>query len=179
MKIRLSEILKKSSKSKYRTDFIKYLKSLDFNEFEIIFNHYMSIAIKFLTFYKVEHFQEKTQNIRNEYNIDNKKYVKNKFLSKKWFNDKYFKNKYYDIFNIFMDANRDFVNIISDKIHEKNNKKAKILKEIINIKNTIENLNNLEIPISNESLQLCILINYQIYAKQELDRLLEELNNIK
>lgn len=177
MKIRLSIILKNSKKNKYKKNFIKYLSSLDFDEFEIIFNHYISIIFRALSFYKVEYFFEKIHFLRNKFGIDNNKFIKNKFLSKKWFCDIKMTKKYHKIYDIFLEANSEYVEKIQNKLITKNNRKEKILTEIININNKIKNM---DIEISNVNLtQFCSLIFYQIYIKIELERLVEEFNKIK
>jgi len=164
MKIhKLNTILKKSNNNKFRKGFIKYLSSLNFNEFSFLYNFYMRVMTKLILKYK------------------NKKI---KFLSKDWFKNISLQNKYQELYYIFYIANFPYIQKINKNL-EINNLKNRILLDNINdVKSSLENLSKKQIninpyPTEKEMIDFNILIIGTIYNKQMLDNLLEELNKNK
>lgn len=158
---RLNDILTKCSNIKFKTGYIKYLKSLNFEEFEKIFVYYASVI-----------------------QIVAIKYENSRFFTKKWFKKYLLQLKFNILCNIFFEANFDYLIKIKDNIDIINKKREKIL---INIKNNKETLNNVlqlkfnvyKIPMTKEDLiNFNILIIDNIYLTNELENLIYELNKL-
>lgn len=160
---RLSVILKKCSNKKFRNGFVKYLTSLDFVEFNALFIYYINVIGLMLH-----------------------KYNKNKirFFSIKWFKKKIVDYKYNQLYYIFSDANFAFITIINENMKHENVRSQIILDEIDDIKNSIENLYNKELvinlPLSKEDvIELSVLIIDNIYLRDELKKLVDEIKRTK
>ena len=81
---RLNYILKKCKRSKFRNGYIKYLESLDYEEFKYLLSYYMQTITRLVIKY-------------NSKNI--------KLFSRNWFKYYFLKRKYYKLFNIFFTSN--------------------------------------------------------------------------
>jgi hypothetical protein len=156
---RLNIILKKSSKSKYRKGFVKYLSSLDYKEFESLFLYYTNIISTLIIRYSTN---------------------KIKFLSKKWFNNLSINRKYNKLYYLFFNANSDYMAELSKNIQIRNEKREKLLQEIEQLQNIIKTLYSKEIIISTpleqqNIIDMIILMSNAIDAEEELKKLIEEL----
>jgi hypothetical protein len=166
MKQRLNVILKKCKNYKFRKGFIKYLSSLDFEEFEQIYNKYVRIIIRLIIRYR------------------NKKI---KFLSKDWFKNQILENKWDRLHTIFVESNFAFVTRVNNNDRTKNNKTRKILTDIDVVRETLkninENVNAKTIEITDYSTQeeifnFYVLLVDSIYLSLELEKLKDELYKI-
>lgn len=160
--IRLSELLKKCSNKKYRAGYIKYLSALDYKEYEKIFLYYFEVISVLLI----------------RYDKGYKKY------SKKWF--KYKKiNKLYDrLYNLFFESNHVFLLVATENLKKSDEQKEKIFQKIEEIKKSIQSIFETEIvvnipPTNKDYISIMLLIINTLYAKNELNKLLEELNKFK
>lgn len=159
---RLNIILDKCSNRKFKNGFIQYLRSLDFEEFEILFNYYTSVLTKLMIRYKY-------------------KEEKHKIFSKKWFRDQSLSYKYQQINLLFYEANYDFIEKVNKKIKDNNKKISELLVKIRKINESIVVVNGTKIefvenPTTIEVITLISVLVEHIYNKNELDKLMEELN---
>ena len=164
MKIhRIKDILSKMYNRKFREGFTKYLASLDYNEFDFMYNYYTSILIKVINRY--------TKN-------------KPKFLSKRWFNYNVLYMKYSYLFHIFMKANSEFV-VLSNKLLKENNAKVSKLIEDINEKQRIlKHIASTPLTFSEYStiedrIKFYLAVVDNIYSTEILEKSIEELKTLK
>lgn len=167
MKHRLSIILKKCKNTKYRQDFIKYLSTLEFDEFELLFKKYFYTISRFLSIYGDSNF----------------KLIENKaiFLSKIWWKNQRIKNKYYWFLKIFNDGNSKFVTDIVNKLNYKSKRTTEIRLEINYTYIELENIINFELELNNNKddlIRTSIYIAKSIMIKNKLEKLTEELKNL-
>lgn len=158
---RLSVILKKCNNSKFRKSYIKYLKTLDYDEFKVIFSHYMRIIAKINIRYSTK---------------------KIKPFSKLWFNKQFIKIEYRKILNIFYFSNFDFVLKIGTEIFDLNSKKLKLLKDIEETKITLNNINeikSIKLESKEDYIKYSALMIQKFYFSEQLEKLVNELNDIK
>jgi len=161
--IRLSLILKKCANSnKFEKEFIRYIASLDFKEFEKLFNNYTFIINKCII-----------------------KLNNPKFFSKNWIKSKILNHKFYQLYYIFYKANYDFVKMSNKNLKDKNDKKQKLIDNIYDIQRSLIFLNkkqitlNLDIESTNEEIiDIIILISDSIYIEDELYKMINELISI-
>jgi len=163
MYYRLNHILNKSNNKKFRNGLIKYLKSLDFDEFKLIYDYYSNVIGKLLFKYQKE---------------------KIKFLSKKWFKIKILKYKYKNIFTIFFDASSFSVIKIIDDETKKNDKYNSLVKNINEISDSLQEYSTYQMslssnPTTEELVRFIIMVSNNIYNLDELDRLIKELDRYK
>lgn len=156
--VKLSTILDKCNRSKYRNEFIKYLTSLDFNEFEYLYNKYSELIIR--TGYK---------------------YRNSKRFSKNWLKKKLLDIKLKRLYLLFLQSNMYYVILSGENLKNRNEKRRVILKNIEESKELMRNLNNnrfLELSITptyEDLIKLYILMMDNIYTKDRLDNLIKEL----
>lgn len=160
--IRLSELLKKCSNKKYKKGYIKYLASLDYKEYEKLFLYYFEVISILLIRYDHEY----------------------KRFSKNWFKYKKINKLYEKLYNLFFDSNHVFLLIASEKLKKSDEEKEKIFQKIEELKKIIQAIFETElyvnIPPTNEDfISIMILLTNSLYAKNELNKLLEELNNLQ
>ena len=167
MKIhRLNVILKNLSNYKYKCGFIKYLSSLNFDDFEKLLNYYLSIILR-LT---LRHKNKKAN-----------------FLSKQWFINRYINSIFLKITMVFYDANFDYFIKIDKNIQKKNNIIINLLNNIYENQNTLKNLEKIKVYLidmktDKEIVEFASLAISTIFVKQELEKLyneIEKLNNQK
>jgi len=111
-------ILKKCSNRKFRKGFIKYLSTLDFQEFSELFDHYTKIFSKFMIRFNL---------------INPKKFTKN------WLKRRFLKHKFDSISIIFLEANRDFIIKINKELNYINLKTTNLLIEMEETNKTFSN----------------------------------------
>jgi hypothetical protein len=160
---RLTIILNKCERKKYRDGYIKYLKSLEYEEFENIFSYYSLVMAKLLI-----------------------KYEKNKisFFSKKWLKFINIKYKWNMLYLIFLKANKKFVNLIIKNLDIKNSKKFELILKINETQNTLDSIISNPIKLSSnpkqeDIIKFNLIIIDSIYTSEKLTKLMDELNNIK
>jgi len=161
---RLNVILKTCSKYKLRKSYIKYLESLDYDEFKFLLFHYTTIAIRLMYRYHKED--------------------KPKIFSKKWFRNKLLRIKYNDINSIFLEANPDFVIEIGNNLKISNDRKTKLIAKLTEIRNTIVNINSQSITIKTtltkeDMITLFVWSVDYMYMNAEFKKVLEEINSIE
>ncbi len=152
---RFSELLKNISNRKFRNSYIKYLMSLDFEEFYFIYNHYSKILIILSLRYK------------------NKK--RGKFIS--WIKLKILYHKFEILYKIFNLANKEFIK----KTMELNNKKYLVLNEIITVKTILKKLETVNIIINNNKtniINVIAVLILNVYNKNKLEELEKKLNDL-
>jgi len=160
---RLTIILNKCERKKYRDGYIKYLKSLEYEEFENIFSYYSLVMAKLLI-----------------------KYEKNKisFFSKKWLKFINIKYKWNMLYLIFLKANKKFVNLIIKNLDIKNSKKFELISKINETQNILDSIISNPIKLSSnpnqeDIIKFNLIIIDSIYTSEKLTKLMDELNNIK
>ena len=116
---RLNSILKTCSNKNARKGFIKYITSLDYIEFEVLFIHYTTIFAKLFIKYSSK---------------------KIKKFSKDWFKKKALDVKYDKMYALFADANFTFIIEFNKNLREKNIQREKILQEIEDVKKIINSV---------------------------------------
>jgi hypothetical protein len=162
-KPKLRDIWKNLFNEKFKKGFIKYLASLDYEEFDEIFDHFITT----------------TYRLRLKY-----KNTKIKFLSEKWFKSKIVLYKYDEMFRLFGVANLEFIKKSNSILDEKNKKKTNLIKNINEKRQILNALSQIPLVITTNSTQSDILKFYiaiisNIYNSNELVKSLEELNNLK
>ncbi len=160
---RLSDILNKCENKKFKDGYIKYLKSLDFNEFEELFSYYSGAIATLL--------------IRYQKN-------KIKFFSNKWFKFHIIKYKWDLLYLIFSNANHDFVMNTSKNLDIKNTKKMDLIIKINETRQELESIVSNPIILTQNSSQediikFNLIIIDSIYTSEKLTKLVDELNNIE
>jgi hypothetical protein len=163
MNIRLNTILKTCYNKNSRKGFIKYITSLDYNEFENMFLHYTTVFAHLFIKYSSKKI---------------KKY------SKDWFKEIVLNDKYDKIYALFAEANFSYILEFNKNIGERNKKREKILQEIEDVKKIINSVFSKEFvinlpPSQYQKIEILMLICNSIYAENELKRLIEELNKTK
>lgn len=156
---RLSEIFKNIYKKKFREGYIKYLRSLDFEEFDFIYHQYAGTVA-------VLHKRYESKN--------------HKFLSKNWINLKILTSKFKVLYYVFHSANKDFMKKSFKLLEERNSKSLRILTEINEVKATLKNLENKTLmitqnPNSEDIISITSYFVSNIYNNQRLQELLDEL----
>jgi len=159
----LNIILKKSLNYKFRRGFIKYLSSLDYEEFESLFVYYANIISTLLIKYS------------------NKKI---RFLSRDWFKYKILNIKYDIFFFLFIKGNREFLLEISKSMTQRNEEREKTLNEIDRLQHIINDLYAKEILVNvsftqQDKIEVITLIYVAIDTAKELEKLLNSLNHDK
>lgn len=163
MKKTISYILNKCSSSKFEKSYIKYLASLDFDEFEKFFSNYSSIIAKLIIRYRAN---------------------KIKLFSKKWFKLSNLEYKWHLLYSMFIKSNRNFVDKITQNLEIKNNKKMSLLSKIIKTRQELESIISHPIslipdPTTEDIIKFNLIIIDSIYTSEELTKLVDELNNIR
>lgn len=161
--ITLRQLLNKISDRKFIKGYIKYLKSLDFEEFNSIYLHYSRI-------FTILYFRYQQKNA--------------KFLSKIWFKMYILKLKFKLIFYIFNVANADYIKKSSNLLEENNNKSLKILIEIYEVQNAILNIQKKPLvltqnPNREDIIHAMVYFCSSIYNNQRLEELIQEFNKTK
>jgi len=157
--IKLNNILKNCSHSnKFKIGFIKYLKSLDFVEFDKLFVNYSHIFSMMIL-----------------------KINKPKFLSKEWFKYRSLHIKFQKIYILFSDANSDFVLLSNKNVSDNITKKQNILKNFKDNQDSLTFLNQTKLELSTDPsiqdvINVTILIVDGVYIREELNRLIIEYN---
>lgn len=156
---KLSTILKLSYKSEKQ--YIKYLKSLDFEEFKEIYFHYMKIIIRYESIYKKQNAKK---------------------FSKNWFINRKIHNKYKNFNGLFVLSNINHIVKISNDLDISNNRKEELIKNIIDTRKTIDFLSKHPIilnenPTKEEIIKFNVLVIDSIYFNKKMKDLLNELNN--
>ena len=159
---RLSIILKKCENKKFRIGYMRYLSSLDFNEFEELFSHYSTIIAKLLL-----------------------KYQKNKikFFSKNWFKLSSLEYKWYQLYRLFSLSNPYFVELNMRNLDVSNSKKTDLIIKINETRQALESIvsNPITLPENakqEDIIKFNLIIIDSIYTSEELTKLVDELNNI-
>ena len=160
---RLSTILKKCENKKFRIGYMRYLSSLDFNEFEELFSHYSTIIAKLLLRYKKN---------------------KIKFFSKNWFKISDLEYKWHQLYRLFSLSNPYFVELNMKNLDIKNTKKMELIMKIDETRRTLESIvsNPIALPQNTNQediIKFNLIIIDSIYTSEELTKLVEELNNIQ
>ncbi len=163
-KHRLNIILNKCRKKKYKSGFISYLRSLDFEEFEILFNYYNSVIARLMFRYKS----------KNE---------KISFLSKKWFRNEELNYKFSTLNLLFREANNIFVEKADKKISDNNKRISELLTKIQEIKKSLEYIKNAKLifnenPDMIDMLNLIAILTEYIYNKNESQKIIDEINKL-
>lgn len=158
----LNNILRKSSKRKFKKDFIKYLSLLDFNEFENLFFRYSTIIAKLSLRYDK---------------------IKNGFLSKNWFKRQNLKHKYRVLYDLFYTANITFVLKAVQDLDIINSKKVELILKIKETQNYLEVItsNRLELepdPKRDDIIKFILLVADSVYTSNKLIQLMDELDEI-
>jgi len=159
---RLNVILKNITNKNVKHGFIKYLSSLDFEDFEYLLEHYLTVIVRLMFRYK------------------NKKA---NFLSKQWFINKKINSKYRKIAMAFYDANFDYCIKISDKIQQKDKHIINLLNNISENKKVLKNLENIQLFLTDmenekEIIEFTSLIISTIFVKKELEKLYDEIEKL-
>lgn len=163
-KHRLNIILDKCRDNKFKKGFIIYLQSLDFDEFELLFNYYTSIISRLIFRYK-------------------NKEEKVKIFSKKWLRNKFLNYKYQTINLLFYAANSNFVKLANKKISDNNKRMSELITKIKEINKSIEAIKNVNLTISEQPSMtevitlITILIEY-IHNKNESEKIMNEINKL-
>lgn len=160
---KLSTILNNIKNSKYKKGYIKYLKSLDYDEFRTLFVYYMAIIIRY-------------ENIYIKKNI--KKYTLF------WLKNYFIRKKYIRLYSIFYNSNQDFVIKINKKIEYDNNIRQHLINNIKEVTETISNLEGKIAVITEKStrkdlIDFTVLLIDSIYLRNELNKLLDKLDKYK
>jgi hypothetical protein len=160
---RLSVLLKNCLKRKFRREFSKYLKSLDFEEFNYIYDHY-SHVLGFML---------------NKYMLN-----KPKFLSKRWFKYKILYKNFEMLFNIFFIANPDFIKKSHDLLREKNKRASKLIGDIVELQTTLLITHSKTVILTSQSTQddlnkFFVYLVSNMYNTKELEKLTDELKELK
>ena len=160
---RLSIILKKCENKKFRIGYMRYLSSLDFNEFEELFSHYSTIIAKLLIRYQKD---------------------KIKFLSRKWFKLSDLEFKWHQLYKLFSLSNPYFVELNMKNLDIKNSKKMELVIKINETRKTLESIvsNPIALPKNSNQediIKFNLIIIDSIYTSEELTKLVDELNNIQ
>ena len=161
---RLSIILNKCYNKKFREGFIKYLASLDFAEFDKLFQYYMNVISLLLWRYQKD---------------------KIRFFSIKWFKYKILNYKYNQLYYMFSESNFQFVIIINENMKIENRRREKLISELDDVQKSIESLYNhqllITLPILSKQdlIDFSVLIIDNIYLKDELKKLLDEVKEFK
>ena len=161
---RLSIILSKCYNKKFREGFIKYLASLDFAEFDKLFQYYMNVISLLLWRYQKD---------------------KIRFFSIKLFKYKILNYKYNQLYYMFSESNFQFVIIINENMKIENRRREKLISELDDVQKSIESLYNhqllITLPILSKQdlIDFSVLIIDNIYLKDELKKLLDEVKEFK
>ena len=160
---RLSIILKKCENKKFRIGYMRYLSSLDFNEFEDLFSHYSSIIAKLIIRYRKD---------------------KIKFFSKNWFKLSDLEYKWHQLYKLFSISNPYFVELNMKNLDIKNTKKIELIMKINETRKALDSIVSNPIALSQAATQediikFNLIIIDSIYTSEELTKLIEELNNIQ
>lgn len=164
MKIhRLKDILSKMTNRNFKKGFTRYLSSLDYKEFDSIYNYYTSILIRLMNRYLTN---------------------KPKFLSKRWFKYKILYFKYSYLFYIFVKANSKFVLLSNKLLKENNDKIANLINDINEKRRILKNIASKPLILSENStkedlIKFHLSIVDNIYNAEILAKALEELKEIK
>lgn len=163
MKKTISDILNKCSSDKFKKSYIKYLASLDFDEFEELFSKYSSTIAKLIIRYRKN---------------------KIKFFSRKWFKLSDLEYKWHLLYSMFVKSNNYFVDKITQNLEIKNNKKMSLLSKIIKTRQELESIISHPIslipdPTVEDIIKFNLIIIDSIYTSEELTKLVDELNNIQ
>ena len=158
----ISSILKMCNNYKYKKNFIKYLSSLDFKEFEQIFVNYSKVISRLTVRY-----------------INNKP----KTFSKKWFSVIFLENNFRKLYIIFSRANFAFVMRINNDLVNKLNKRDILLKRINENNIILNNISDKRIKIDTATtiadiIYFNILIIDNIYINEEQIKLIDEFNSM-
>lgn len=161
---RLNIILDKCSKKKFKNGFIQYLKSLDFEEFEVLFNHYNSVLTRLMFRYK-----EKNEKVR--------------IFSKKWFRNENLKYKYDVINSLFYDSNMFFVEKINNKLENNNKRISELIIKVREINQSLEIIKNTNFSFGDvlntkETINLITLLVEYTYNNNELKKVLAEIEEL-
>ena len=161
-KHRLNIILKKCSDKEFRKGYIKYIKSLDYKEFESLFIYYNTIISILMIRYSSKDIKKNT---------------------KDWYKQKELDKKYDQLYDLFAEANFDYIIEFNKILNEKNIIREKLLKEIEEVKEIINSLHTKEVTVNlppsfTDEINILMLISHTIFSKIELQRLMEELNNV-
>lgn len=161
--IRLTIILNKCENKKYRTGYIKYLKSLEFDEFENIFSHYSAVMATLLMRYKK---------------------IKTKFFSKKWIKLQAITYKWQMLYLIFSHANDKYVRLVGQNLEIRNSKKMELISKINETRQALDSIVSYPIkmapnPKIDDIVRFDLILVDSIYISEELNNLIDELNNIK
>ena len=160
---RLRTILDKCANKKFRNGYITYLKSLDYDEFEKTFNHYSTVIAKLL--------------IKNKKN-------KVRIFSKIWFKIGNLEYKWEQLYKLFYMTNPYFVDLAFKNLNIKNNKRIELISKITEHRTTLNSIvSNLisltQNPTQEEIIRFNLIIIDSIYTSEELEKLVEELNNMQ
>lgn len=157
----LSKVLKNCKNKKYRKDFINYLSTLEFDEFEILYNKYFYIIIRFLAIYG--------------------NYNNARIFSENWWKNQKIKNTYNLFLSIFNDGNSKFVICIQNKLIYKSQRAVDITIELTKSQHELENILKIKLNISNNKddiIRASIYIIKTIILKNKLQKLSEELKSL-
>jgi len=163
MKIKLNDILKKSLNYKFRKGFIKYLSTLEYDEFNEIYKHYTSILLTLIF-----------------------RYRKDKFIifSKKWFNYRILQYKYHYIFKLFFTANPKFIERSNIETKKYNNEVSNLI-DLINEKSEIlQNISKTPMFLTQYStnkdfIKYYLVIVDNVYNYEILINAMNRLNELK
>lgn len=169
MKIhRLNTILEKSSNRKYRKNFTKYLSSLDFKEYKILFGFYLKVLTRLMIRYNS---------------------MEKKAFSKKSFKNILLNYKYSKFIKLFLDGNKVFFDRYNDELKTTNTKTINLLLDIEKTKNSLQNLHTSWLIWSNSLLKIDdvskeniryfnILLISIIHNNKQYERLVNELDDM-
>jgi hypothetical protein len=160
---RLSIILKKCENKKFRIGYMRYLSSLDFNEFEELFSHYSTIIAKLLLRYQKN---------------------KIKLFSKNWFKLSNLEYKWHQLYRLFSLSNPYFVELNMNNLDIKNTKKMDLIMKINETRKELESIISNPIILNQNSnqeeiIKFNLIIIDSIYTSEKLTKLVDELNNIQ
>lgn len=158
---RLSKVLKNCKNKKYRKDFIKYLSTLEFEDFEILYNRYFYMITRFLAIYG--------------------NYNNARIFSENWWKIQKIKNMYKSFLSIFNDGNSKFVIYIQNKLIYKSQRSMDITIELTKSQQELENILKIKLNISNNKediIRATIYIIKTIILKNKLQKLSEELKTL-
>jgi len=115
------------------------------------------------------------------------RYQKDKirFFSIKWFKYKILNYKYNQLYYMFSESNFQFVIIINENMKIENRRREKLISELDDVQKSIESLYNhqllITLPILSKQdlIDFSVLIIDNIYLKDELKKLLDEVKEFK
>jgi len=159
---RLSVILKNSYKSSYKKGFIKYLDSLSYNEFKVMYMHYMKVHLRYEKRYKTE---------------------KPKFFSKKWFINKKILSNSIRLYYLFSNTKSKYIKKVMDELDIISNKRSNLLDRISITQAKIKNLSDKNIvltqtPTQMDNIDFILLIVENIYLTEEITSLYNKLDDM-